>query len=273
MRRALGRVPTFVLFIVTFVLVAAIVVLVQIKMIKPAQEQLESLKGQLDQEEAVAARAATADAEKAQVTDEWLQAQARLQELQDTRSFPISSYQPLGAMIALMYEYRHDLPRVTQEWLDGTDITLNTAMTFPQAAADPPQIPPNGFIEVGSTFNLSVSGSLQQIEDFYSSLSQYKRIATIGGLDLSGDGDMLTATVPLRIYLLAETEPAPAAAPAGGGMEPGAPGGMSGPGGMPGGEPEMPGGGPPPPGGGGGGEAPGPAPGGGGADAGGGMDE
>ena len=53
----------------------------------------------------MAARAATADAEKASVTDEWLQAQARLQELQDTRSFPISSYQPLGAMIALMYEY------------------------------------------------------------------------------------------------------------------------------------------------------------------------
>lgn len=272
MRRALGRVPTFVLFIVTFVLVAAIVVLVQIKMIKPAQEQLTSLQGQLEQEEAVAARAAAADAEQAKVTDEWLQAQARLQELQDTRSFPISSYQPLGAMIALMYEYRHDLPRVTQEWLDGTDITLNTAMTFPQAAADPPQIPANGFIEVGSTFNLSVSGSLQQIEDFYSSLSQYKRIATIGGLDLSGDGDMLTATVPLNIYLLAETEPAPAAAPAGGGMEPG---GMPGPGGdpgMPGGEPGMPGGGPPPPD--GGGEAPGPAPGGGGADdGGGGMDE
>ncbi len=254
MRRALGRVPTFVLFIVTFVLVAAIVVLVQFKMIKPAQEELASLESQLEQEELVAGRAATADAENALVKEDWLEAQARLQELQDTRSFPISSYQPLGAMIALMYEYRHDLPRVTQEWLDSADITLNTAMTFPTPDATPPQIPANGFIEVGSTFSLSISGSLQQIEDFYNSLSQYKRIATIGGLNLSGEGDMLDATVPLRIYLLAETEPAAAPQAGAGGMDPGMMGpgmdpammgpgmdpGMAGPGGPP---PMDPGGG------------------------------
>lgn len=267
MRRALGKVPTFVLFIVTFVLVAAIVVLVQIKMIKPAQEELATLEAQLADEQKVADRAAQADAENAQVKQQWLEAQARLQELQDTRSFPISSYQPLGAMLALMYEYRHDLPRVTQEWLDGTDITLNTAMTFPTPDANPPQIPSNGFIQAGGDFNLSIAGSLEQIEDFYHSLSQYKRIATIGGLQLTAENDALTASVPLRIYLLAETEPAPvAAAPAGGGM---GPEGM-GPDGMPTGPPDMHG---PPSGPEGSEEAPPPADGGGGEDTGGGTDE
>lgn len=214
MRKILGKVPTYALFIVAVVLIAAIVVLMEWKLIKPQKEELAQLQEQLAAEEQVAAQRPQAEAELAEVQAQWLAAQARLEELQKDRSFPVSMYQPIGAMIAMWYEYREDLPRVTKEWLDSTGVILNTAMSFPTPEMGPPSVPQSGFISVPGTFNLSISGSLQQIEGFYSSLANYKRIAAISGLQLQGEADSLTATVPLSIYLLVEAPIGAAAAPA-----------------------------------------------------------
>jgi Tfp pilus assembly protein PilO len=212
MRKILGKVPTYAIFIVAVVLIAAIVVLMEWKLIKPQKEELAQLQEQLAAEEQVAAQRPQAEAELAEVQAQWLAAQARLEELQKDRSFPVSMYQPIGAMIAMWYEYREDLPRVTKEWLDSTGVILNTALSFPTPEMGPPSVPASGFIPLPGTFNLSISGSLQQIEGFYSSLANYKRIATISGLQLEGEADNLTASVPLTIYLLVEA-PIEAAAP------------------------------------------------------------
>ncbi len=249
MRRIFGKVPTFAIFIVAAVLVGGIVALMHFKFIKPQKEELTRIEQELAAEEAVAAERAQAEQRLAEVQAQWLEAQDRLAQLRKKRSFWISTYQPIAAMIALWYEYRDDLPRVTKEWLDSTGVTLNSNVTFPTPDMAPPQVPGGGFITLPGPISLSISGTLAQIESFYSSLGNYKRVARISGLQLSGEGDTLNATVPVSLYLLIETPapaPAPAAAPAAAGGLPGAPGGMpgeigpGGPGGMPGGPGGMP---------------------------------
>ncbi len=216
MRKVLGKVPTFAIWIVTLVLVAAIVVLFEWKLIKPQKEELAKLQEELAAEEAVAAERPQAEARLAEVQAKWEEAQARLQQLQDTRSFPISTYQPIGAMVALWFEYREDLPRVTREWLESTGITLESGITFPTPEVSPPTIPSSGFIALPGPMNLTIGGTLQQIERFYSSLGTYSRVATISGLQLTGEGDNLKASVPISLYLLVETPAAAPAAPAAG---------------------------------------------------------
>ena len=161
-------------------------------------------------------------------------------------------YQPIGAMIAMWYEYREDLPRVTKEWIDSTGITLNSAITFPTPEMGPPAAPAGGFISLPGPISLNISGTLNEIEGFYNSLANYKRIITVGGLQLAGEADALTATVPVSIYLLVEapaSAPAPAAAAGGPGMfDEFGPGSPMGPGMGPGMDPGMdPGMVPPPP--------------------------
>jgi Tfp pilus assembly protein PilO len=235
MRQFLGRVPWFAIVGVAVVLVAAIVGLGLFKMIKPKQAELAEWQQKRDTELQEAGRRDAVEAKLAGVQAEWEEAQVRIQELRDSRSFPISDYQPLGAMIALWYEYSKDLPRVTKEWIDSTGVTLNSSVTFPQPEMSPPTVPDDGFIALPGPISLSIDGNLAQIEGFYASLRSYPRVICISGLNLSGEGDELSATVPVSIYLLVEkpaAAPAPAAAPdgAGGGM-PGAPGPPVGPGG------------------------------------------
>ncbi|NLJ36019.1 MAG: type 4a pilus biogenesis protein PilO [candidate division WS1 bacterium] len=260
MRKILGKVPTYALLIGAVVLIAAIVVLMEWKLIRPQKEELAQLQEQLAAEEQVAAQRPQAEAELAEVQADWLQAQVHVEELQKYRSFPISMYQPIGAMIAMWYEYREDLPRVTKEWIDSTGITLNSAITFPTPEMGPPAVPAGGFISLPGPISLNISGTLNEIEGFYNSLANYKRIITVGGLQLAGEADTLTATVPVSIYLLVEapaSAPAPAAAgdpgmfdefgpgppPMGPGMDPGMEPGME-PGMDPGMDPGMV---PPPP--------------------------
>ncbi len=224
MRKTFGKVPTFAIFIGAAVLVVAIVVLMQFKFIKPQKEQLAKLQEELASEEGVAAERPQAEKRLAEVQTQWEEAQVRLQQLRDTRSFPISTYQPIGAMIALWYEYREDLPRVTKEWIDSTGVTLNSSVSFPTPDMAPPSVPGGGFIALPGPTSLSISGTLAQIEGFYSSLSNYTRVAAISGLTLSGEGDALNATVPVSLYLLIETPVAAAPAPAAGPGGPQAPG-------------------------------------------------
>lgn len=225
MRKALGGVPTIVLIIVPVVLVIGIVVGLKFWLIKPQEEELATLKDNLQKEKDVAAKKEEAEQTLAEVTEEWKAAQEELQQLKDEKSFEISMYQPVGAMIAMWYEYRHDLPQVTEDWIDSTAVELNSSISFPTPSMEPPSVPSTGFMELPQNISLSISGSLEEIDDFYHSLDNYPRIATIGALDLSGEGQDLTANFPLTVYLLIETPsraaPGAGGAQAGMGMEPG----------------------------------------------------
>ena len=263
----MGRIPTWAVLLIGVFLLAGTGVLVYMLMVKPAQETLAETQGKLDEEKQVAARRDTAEAELAQVTDDWLEAQDELQALRESRSIPISFGQPAGAMIALWYEYRHDLVPLIEDWVESTGCTIESGASFPAPPMTPPSAPPSGFMQIpdNQTIQLTVSGTLSQIERLYRSLDQFERVVTISDLVLEPadeSGNIMRAPIPLKFYLLVEAPPGAAAPPGGGGgggmgMEPGmGPEGMPmepgmGPEGMPA-EPGMgpegmpPGEGPPP---------------------------
>ncbi|HCA48172.1 MAG TPA: hypothetical protein DEP45_12720 [Armatimonadetes bacterium] len=131
-------------------------------------------------------------------------------------------------MIALWYEYRHDLVPVIEDWVRSTGCTIESGASFPAPPMTPPTAPASGFMQIPAEqpVSLTVSGTLQQIERLYRSLDQFPRIVTISDLVLmpTGEGDRLQAPINLSIYLLVEAPaaPAPAAAapaPGGGGPE------------------------------------------------------
>ena len=80
----------------------------------------------------------------------------------------------------------------------------------------PPAAPASGFLQEpgNQTINLTVRGSLANIERLYRGLPNWPRVVTVGSLSLTGEGDNLTATVPLTFYLLVEVPPGVAAAAA-----------------------------------------------------------
>lgn len=203
MRKVLGKVPTYAIAIVAVVIIAGIVAGMTFKLVKPQQAVLAELENQISAESQVAAQKDSAEAELASVSAKWEDAEAELLNLQGDRSFPISTYQPIGAMIALWYEYREDLPRVTSEWITSTGVTLDSSITFPTPDMAPPSVPANGFIALPAV-NVSISGSLENIEEFYASLADFRRVAVISGMKLSGVGQEIQCSTQLTTYLLVE---------------------------------------------------------------------
>ncbi len=226
----MGRIPTVAVIAIGLVLILGASALMFFMVLKPQNEDLEAVKGKLEARTAVAARLDQAETDLAQVEADWLEKQAQLQALRETRSIPISFAHPAAAMIALWYEYREDLPPLIEDWAEATGCTIESGASFPAPAMTPPAAPPSGFLQVpaGQTITLTVSGTLTALERLYRSLDQFPRVVTVGQLVVQAQGDQLSAQVPLNFYLLVEA-PAGAAAPAatggGGEMMPGG-GGM-----------------------------------------------
>jgi Tfp pilus assembly protein PilO len=245
----MGRVPTWAILLAGVFLLAGVGAAGFMLQIKPAQDELQAQEDKLEEEKAVAAKLDATEQELEQVTAEWLEAQDELQALREARSIPISFGHPAGAMIALWYEYRHDLVPLIEDWVQSTGCTIESGASFPAPPMTPPSAPPSGFMQIpaNQTITLTVSGTLTQIERLYRSLDQFERVVTISDLVLQPQegGEMLQAQIPLKIYLLVEA-PAGAAGGGGGGA---APGGPPGPDGPPGAPPDAPPGAEPDPGG------------------------
>ena len=230
----MGRIPTWAIILAGVFLLAGLGALGFFLQIKPAQEELAAQETKLADEKAVAAKLDATKAQLDQVTADWLEAQQRLQDLREARSIPISFGHPAGAMIALWYEYRHDLVPLIEDWIQSTGCTIESGASFPAPPMTPPSAPPSGFMQVpgGQTITLTVRGTLTELERLYRSLDQFERVVTISDLVLQPEetGEVLSAQIPLKIYLLVE---APAGAGGGGGAAmPGGGGGMPpGPGG------------------------------------------
>lgn len=233
----MGRIPTWAVILIGVFLLVGTGVLVFMLMIKPAQAALSDAEAKLAEEQKVADRLETAEANLEEVTEKWLKAQDELQELREARSIPISFGHPAGAMIALWYEYRHDLVPLIEDWVQSSGCTIESGASFPPPPMTPPAPPPSGFMQIpgGQTITLTISGTLNEIERLYRSLDQFERVVTISDLVLAPTepgSDTLESQIALKIYLLVEAPPgaapAPAAGPGGGmpGMEPGMEGGM-----------------------------------------------
>ncbi len=210
-------------------LIAGIAVLAFFVLLKPGQEELADLRESLAQEEQVASRLESAQAEYERVLADWEEKQAQLQELRERRSIPISMGHPVAAMVMLWYEYRHDLPPLIEEWVEASGCTIESGASFPAPPMTPPQVPSSGFMPEPSEggITLTVSGTLTALERLYRSLDQFSRVVTVSQLVIEGTGDELRAQVPLKFYLLVEQPPGAAApspaAPTGEGGEPGMP--------------------------------------------------
>ncbi len=260
----MGKVPSIVILIVGIVLILGVSAGAFFKMIKPQTQALASVHSEVQKEQEVGAQLDDAQKELLQVTKKWKLLQKKLKDAQASRGIDVSFAQPVVAWIALWPEYRQALPDAITEFIESSGCTITSGASMPAPPSVPPSPPASGFMQIpqGQQISLTVQGTLEEIEELYLSLRKFERVATISGLSLTGQGDIITAQLPLTIYVLTEVPKGAAPVPAAGyGMAgpgypggplayPGAPGagyGMAGPGypGGPPGYPGAPGGGPP----------------------------
>ena len=230
----MGKIPPLAIIGITAVLIIALSVGALFKLIRPARATLAEKEAKLDQEQEKAAQLEATQEDLDKKTEQWLTAKVELDKLMEKRSIPISWGQPFAAMVASLWpEMRRDLADVVPEWVTAQGVKITSGASLPAAPNLPPPAPPDGFYQL-ATINLGVEGTLSEIERLYRALPEFPRIATISELSLTGEGDTISATLPMTIYLLAEV-PAVAAAPAMGEefLGPGMMGpGMMGPGAM-----------------------------------------
>ena len=256
----MGKVPSVAVIALVLVLIIGVAVGAFFVLIKPAQAELSGLQSKLKQEQDKADTLESTKQELIKVTGHWLGADTKLQKLMDKRSIKLSFGHPLPALFASLWpEMRQNLASTIEEWVADQGVRITSGASIAAPPSLPPAPPTDGFYQVAQ-ITLGIQGTLSEIERLYRGLPEFPRIATIEGLSLSGQGNTISATLPMTIYLLVEVPPDLAAAGAGmmgamGGLGqmPMGPGGMPmGPGGMPmgpGGMPMGPGGMPTPPGG------------------------
>ena len=246
----MGKIAPIVILIVGIVLILGVSAGAFFKMITPQNEALASVRSEVEKEQAVAAQLEDAQKELLQVDKKWKLLQKKLKDAQASRGIDVSFAQPVVAWIALWPEYRQALPDAITEFIESSGCIITSGASMPAPPSVPPFPPASGFMQIpqGQQISLTVQGTLEEIEELYLSLRKFERVATISGLSLTAQGDIITAQVPLTIYVLTEVPAAAAAAaPAAGyGMAgPGYPGGppgmMGGPPGMMGGPPGGPG--------------------------------
>ncbi len=245
----MDRIPSVAVVAIVLVVIIGVAAGAFFKLIKPAQAELSALQGKLEQEQATADKLESAKEDLIKVTGRWLGADTKLQKLMDKRSIKLSFGHPLPALFASLWpEMRQDLAGTIEEWIADQGVRITSGASIDAPPPLPPAPPPNGFYQVAQ-ISLGIQGTLSDIERLYRALPEFPRIATIEGLSLSGQGNTITATLPMTVYLLVEVPPGLAAAGAAGagmmgGMGMGGP--MMGPGGMPMGPgmtgPGMPGG-------------------------------
>jgi len=254
----MGRIPPVAVVAIALVLIIGIAVGAFFKLIKPAQATLSDVQAELKKEQEKADALEDTQDELTKVTGRWLGADTKLQKLMDRRSIKLSFGQPLPALFASLWpEMRRNLANTVEEWVESQGVTITSGASIPAPPALPPAPPTNGFYQVAE-INLGIEGTLSQIEKLYRALPEFPRIGVISSLSLLGEGDTISGTLPLTIYLLVEVPPELAAPAAAGGAMGGAsatPWGMGGvgpgPGMAPGGSPvpgrgapSRPGGGP-----------------------------
>ena len=242
----MDRIPSVAVIAIVLVLIIGVAAGAFFKLIKPAQAELSDLQSTLEQEQATADKLESAKQDLIKVTGRWLGADTKLRKLMGKRSIKLSFGHPLPALFASLWpEMRQNLAGTVEEWVADQGVRITSGASIPAPPNLPPAPPPNGFYRVAQ-INLGIQGTLSEIERLYRALPEFPRVATIGGLSLSGRGNTISATLPMTIYLLVEVPPDLAAA--GAGMV-GAMGGLGqmpmGAGGMPmelGGRPGGPGG-------------------------------
>ncbi|HEY3397107.1 MAG TPA: hypothetical protein VGM19_05540 [Armatimonadota bacterium] len=221
------KIPPYVTIIIGVVLILGVSAAFFFLMVKPKSEELKKAEDQYATDKTKADTLPATQAKYNEALAAWMFAQADLEQLMGARSTPISFYAPIPAMIALWQEYRVTLPQAIERFVKSTGVEIVSGASIPAPPSTPPAPPASGYMaEPEGGVTLTVKGTLQQIERLYRSIGRFDRVMTIGGLSLTGEGTVLTASIPMKFYLLVEVPPgaAAAAAPAAGPAPPGPPG-------------------------------------------------
>jgi len=216
----MGKIPPLATIAIVLVLIIGVAVGASFKLIKPAETELSDLQAKLGQLQAKADKLESTQQELTKVTGFWLAADTKLQKVADKRSIKLSFGHPLPALFASLWpEMLRDLADTVEQWVQDHGVKIISGDSIPAPPSLPPAPPTNGFYQVAQ-INLGIEGSLSDIERLYRALPEFPRIATIEGLSLSGQGSIMTASLPMTIYLLVEVPPDLAAAGAGMGAAP-----------------------------------------------------
>jgi hypothetical protein len=241
--------PIYVLIPGVVLVIAAICVFAFV-LLPPVTKEIDKVSKDRDTEQQKADQKSQAEKRLADAKRKLAEQTVKLEHFMRTRSIPLSLYEPNEAMIKYWYELQEDLAPALEEYITASGCRIIQGAALPAPQMSPPTMGASNFIRVPQQGALSftVQGTMEQLRKLYTSLNQFKRVATIEPLDLRpvGSGEELQANVNIVVYILAE---GPETAGGGGGAAPGgAPGmpGMSGMGAMGGsGMPSMPGAGPP----------------------------
>ncbi len=221
----MDKIPSVAVIAIVLVLIVGIAAGAFFTLIKPAQAELSDLQAKLKQEQDKAAQKDSVEKKLAILKGRWLGADTKLQKLMDRRSIKLSFGHPLPALFASLWpEMRQNLAGTIEEWVGDQGVRITSGDSIAAPPNLPPAPPPNGFYRVAQ-INLGIQGTLSEIERLYRALPEFPRIATIEGLSLSGQGNTISATLPMTIYLLVEVPPGLAAAGAAGAGMMGAMGG------------------------------------------------
>ncbi len=223
--------PIFVI-IPGVLLIIIVVCLFAFMLLPPVNKEIEKVEGERDTEMAKANEKESVEKRLADAEENLEKQQAKLDRYMQTRSIPLSGYQPVQMMIALWFELQEDLGPALEEFIEASGCRIVQGAGLPAPEMQKPTLGPSNFLRIpeSGTLSFRVQGTMEELRKLYASLSTFERVATISDFDLTqATGDELEASFNLTLYLLAEgPEGAGRAAAAG----PGAPGG---PGMMPGG--------------------------------------
>jgi hypothetical protein len=245
--------PIYVLIPGVVLVIAAICVFAFV-LLPPVTKEIDKVSKDRDTEQQKADQKGQAEKRLADAERKLKEQTIKLEGYMRARSIPLSLYQPNEAMIKYWYELQEDLAPALEEYIGASGCRIIQGAALPAPQMSPPTLGASNFIRIPQqgAMSFTVQGTMEQLRKLYTSLNQFKRVATIEPLDLRpvGSGEELQANVNIVVYILAEgpetagaaAGPAPSGAPGMPGM--GAPMGGSG-------MPSMPKGGGAPKGGGG----------------------
>ncbi|MGQ9732257.1 MAG: hypothetical protein ACUVX8_13425 [Candidatus Zipacnadales bacterium] len=177
-------------------------------LLPPVNEQIKTVTEERDKEKGVAETRPQVEARLEEAERKLDEQTAKLTTYMRTRSIPISTYQPVEAMIKFWYELQEDLAPALEEYIESSGCRIISGAALPAPTMAPPTLGPSNFIRIpqSGALNFTVRGTMEEIRKLYTSLNKFERVATIEPLDLTpvGSGEELDANVNIVVYILAE---------------------------------------------------------------------
>lgn len=218
----------FITFIVTFVLLVAMIVVWKLKFYDDVNAQIATTQADLDKNQETGKNLPAELKAEAIAKEQLVLANEQLNYFRQrfrSLNFDLTPGAPLnrtwrGYMNEYFADYGLEMRRQLVQAADDTGVVLNTTVKVDA----PPQLPelvsapPTGFLKpiTGSTLNVDVTGAFPDILRFLERVNRSPILMTVGAIKVEGASPALKATFTITPYLVAKGPAVklPAAAPA-----------------------------------------------------------